>query len=169
MIIMGIDPGTAITGYGILRVSSLEKDKKRYPELLDYGCVRTRSTEEMPKRLRIIYQKIGEIVQKYHPDEVAIEQIFFSKNSKTALSVGQARGVIMLAVSSEEGKVFSYTPLEVKQAITGYGRAKKRQIQYMVKKLLLLPKIPSPDDASDAIAVALCHYHSRKLKQLAKP
>jgi len=168
MIILGIDPGTAITGYGVLRtVSSMGKSDKHL-KVLDYGCIRTLSTEEMPKRLRIIYQKVNEIIRKYHPEEVAIEQIFFSKNSKTALSVGQARGVIMLAASSEGGKVFSYTPLEIKQAITGYGRAKKRQVQHMVKKLLLLSKIPSPDDASDAIAVALCHYHSRKLKGIAK-
>ncbi|HHJ00595.1 crossover junction endodeoxyribonuclease RuvC [Candidatus Aerophobetes bacterium] len=168
MIIMGIDPGTAITGYGLLKTSPLEDDGKRCPQVIDYGCIRTPSTEEMAKRLRIIYQKVSEIVHKYHPEEVAIEQVFLNKNSKTALSVGQARGVIMLAASSEGGKIFSYTPLEVKQAITGYGRAKKRQVQYMIKKLLFLPELPFPDDASDAIAVALCHYHSRKLKGLAK-
>jgi len=168
MIILGIDPGTAITGYGVLKTPSSVDKGKRHPEVIDYGCIRTPSTEEMPKRLRIIYQKIGEIICKYRPEEVAIEQVFFSKNSKTALSVGQARGVIMLAASSEGGKVFNYTPLEIKQAVTGYGRAKKKQVQHMVKKLLLMPKIPFPDDASDAIAVALCHYHSRKLKGLAK-
>jgi crossover junction endodeoxyribonuclease RuvC len=168
MIILGIDPGTAITGYGVLRTRSLVEKRNRQVEVLDYGCIRTSSTEEMPKRLRIIYQKVSEIICKYRPEEVAIEQVFFSKNSKTALSVGQARGVIMLAASSKGSKVFSYTPLEIKQTVTGYGRAKKKQVQHMVKKLVLLPEIPSPDDVSDAIAVALCHYRSRKLKDLAK-
>ena len=169
MIILGVDPGTAVTGYGVLRTPSLTDKREERPEVVDYGCIRTSNAQEMPHRLRIIYQKMSEIIQKYHPEEIAIEEVFFSKNSKTALSVGQARGVIILAASFKGGKVFSYTPLEVKQAITGYGRAKKRQVQHMIKKLLLLPQIPFPDDASDAIAVALCHYHSRKLKSLATP
>ncbi|MEA3485575.1 MAG: crossover junction endodeoxyribonuclease RuvC [Candidatus Aerophobetes bacterium] len=168
MIILGIDPGTAVTGYGVLRIPLLVEKGNRRVEVLDYGCIRTPGTEEMPKRLRIIYQMVSEIVCKYRPGEVAIEQVFFNKNTKTALSVGQARGVIILAASSKGGRVFSYTPLEIKQAVTGYGRAKKKQVQHMIKKLLLLPKIPFPDDVSDAIAVALCHYYSRKLRDLAK-
>ena len=118
----------------------------------------------MPERLKIIYQRVSDLIEQYHPDEVAVEQIYFSRNSKTALSIGQARGVIMLSASLAGKKVFDYTPLEIKQAVVGYGRAEKQQVQYMLKDLLHLAKIPSPDDAADALAVALCHYYSRKLK-----
>ncbi len=117
----------------------------------------------MPERLKIIYQKVGDIIEKYHPQEAAIEQIYFSKNAKTVFSVGQARGVIILAASIKGIKVFDYTPLEIKQAVTGYGWAKKHQVQHMIKDLLHLDRIPSPDDAADALAVALCHYYSRRL------
>lgn len=156
--ILGIDPGTAATGYGIL---TIERD----PQVIEYGCIHTSSDEEMPHRLRTIYQKVSDIIQKYHSQEVAIEQIYFSKNAKTVLSVGQARGVIILAASSKGAKVFDYTPLQIKQAVVGYGWAKKHQVQHMVKDLLHLDHIPSSDDAADALAVALCHYYSRRLKE----
>jgi len=156
--ILGIDPGTASTGYGIL---TIERD----PQVIEYGCIHTSSKEEMPERLKIIYQKVGDIIEKYHPQEAAIEQIYFSKNAKTVFSVGQARGVIILAASIKGIKVFDYTPLEIKQAVTGYGWAKKHQVQYMVKDLLHLDRIPSSDDAADALAVALCHYYSRRLEK----
>ncbi|HHF99135.1 MAG TPA: crossover junction endodeoxyribonuclease RuvC [Candidatus Aerophobetes bacterium] len=157
MIILGVDPGTAATGYGVIKVDDL-------PELIEYGCLRTSSEQELVERLKVIYHKIKAIVEKFSPDEIAVEDVFFNQNIKTALSVGQARGVILLAASFQGAKVFSYTPLEIKQAIAGYGRARKEQIQHMLKKILNLSFIPTPDDASDAIAVALCHFYSRKLK-----
>lgn len=147
-----------MTGYGVIDVDSY------LPELADYGCIRTSKELAEVERLDFIYRSILEIVNKFLPQEVAVEDIFFSRNIKTAFSVGQARGVILLAASSRGAKVFSYTPLEVKQAITGYGRAHKAQVQHMVKNLLNLSCLPTPDDASDAIAIALCHYYSRKLK-----
>jgi len=157
MVILGIDPGTANTGYGILTID-------RNIKVIECGCIRTSADKEMPERLKIIYQQVSDLIEQYHPDEVAVEQIYFSKNSKTALSIGQTRGVIMLSASLAGKKVFDYTPLEIKRAVVGYGRAEKQQVQYMLKDLLHLAKIPSPDDAADALAVALCHYYSRKLK-----
>jgi len=158
MVILGIDPGTANTGYGILTID-------RNIKVTECGCIYTSADKEMPERLRIIYQQVSDLIEQYHPDEVAVEQIYFSKNSKTALSIGQARGVIMLSASLAGKKVFDYTPLEIKRAVVGYGRAEKQQVQYMLKDLLHLAKIPSPDDAADALAVALCHYYSRKLRK----
>ncbi len=160
MVILGIDPGTGATGYGVIETGD------NLLRLLDFGCLRTSSREDMVYRLRMIYDKVTKVVEKFCPEEVAVEEVFFNQNAKTALSVGQARGVIILAVASQGAKVFSYTPLEVKQAITGYGRAPKEQVQRMVKKLLNLSFLPSPDDAGDAIAVALCHLFSRRLKKL---
>jgi len=157
MLILGIDPGTATTGYGLLEI-------KKSPQAIGYGCIRTSASNEMPERLKVIYEGIIDIVKEYHPQEVAIEEIFFNKNSKTALSIGQARGVIILAAFYEGAKIFSYTPLEIKQAITDNGRAEKNQVQFMIKKLLCLSQIPYPDDAADALAVALCHYYSRRIK-----
>lgn len=159
MVILGIDPGTATTGYGLI-------DTQDQLRVVEYGCICTSSSQEMVDRLGIIYKKVKKIVQKFCPEEVAIEQIFFNQNVRTALSVGQARGVIMLAASCRGAKVFSYTPLEVKQAITGYGKAKKQQVQHMVQKLLNLPQVPTSDDAADAIAIAVCHYYSRKMKKV---
>ena len=158
MVILGIDPGTASTGYGILTVD-------RNIKVTEYGCIHTSADKEMPERLKIIYQRVSDLIKEYHPDEVAVEQIYFSKNSKTALSIAQARGVIMLSASLAGKKVFDYNPLEVKGAVAGYGRAEKQQVQYMLKDLLHLVEIPSPDDAADALAVALCHYYSRKLRK----
>lgn len=161
MVILGIDPGTAATGYGVINVENS-------PQLLKCGCLHTSSKETMVHRLRKIYLQIKEIVDKFSPQEIAVEDVFFNRNVKTALSVGQARGVILLAVSHRGAEVFSYTPLEVKQAITGYGKASKEQVQEMIKKTLNLSYLPSPHDAADAIAVALCHFYSRKLKNLSK-
>ena len=156
MIILGVDPGTASTGYGVINVEGS-------PQLIDYGCLRTSSTQDMTQRLRGIYQQVKDIVDRFSPHEIAVEDLFFNRNVKTALSVGQARGVILLAVSSRGARVFSYAPLQIKQAIAGYGRARKEQVQWMVKRTLHLSYLPTPDDASDAIAVALCHFYSRKL------
>lgn len=157
MIILGVDPGTAATGYGVVNVGSS-------PQLAEYGCLRTSSKQDMVERLKNIYRQMIKIVDKFCPQEVAVEDVFFNQNIKTALSVGQARGVILLAASSGGAKVFNYTPLQVKLAIAGYGKANKEQIQHMIKNTLNLSYLPSPDDASDAVAVALCHFYSRKLK-----
>lgn len=157
MVILGIDPGTACTGYGVLTV-------QRSPQVTKFGRIYTSADKEMPERLKIIYQRVTGLIEQYHPNEVAMEQIYFSKNTKTAISIGQARGIIMLAASLAGIRIFDYTPLEIKQAVVGYGRAEKEQVQYMLKDLLHLAEIPSPDDAADALAVALCHYYSRKLK-----
>ena len=159
MVILGIDPGTASTGYGLI-------DTQDQLRVVEYGCIRTSSSQEMVDRLKIIYKKVKEIVQRFYPEEIAIEQVFFNRNTRTALSVGQARGVIMLAASCKGAKIFSYTPLQVKQAVTGYGKAKKRQVQRMVKKLLNLPQIPTSNDAADAMAIAVCHYYSRGIKRV---
>ncbi len=153
MIILGVDPGTANTGYGLI-------ETKAAPRVLEYGVIRTTPDKEPAERLRIIYQSIEDIVQKHRPEEIAVEEIFFCRNVKTAISVGQAQGVIMVAASSNRAKVFCYTPLQVKQTITGYGRATKSQMQYRVRELFQLPELPS-DDAADALSVALCHHHSR--------
>jgi crossover junction endodeoxyribonuclease RuvC len=156
MIILGIDPGTATTGYGLI--------KKTGPklELIDYGCVLTPAKMPLPDRLEILSNELEEIIREYQPVQMAVEELFFAANSKTAISVGHARGVILLEGKKQGLALFEYTPLEVKMAITGYGRAEKRQIQEMVKALLLLQDIPKPDDAADALAVAICHANTYK-------
>ena len=156
MIILGVDPGTASTGYGVI-------DVENSPRLINYGCLKTSSKTDMVQRLRSIYLQIKNIVEEFCPQEIAVEDVFFNRNVKSALFVGQARGVILLGASYQGAKVFNYTPLQVKQAITGYGQASKEQVQHMVKKTLSLSYLPTPDDASDAIAIALCHFYSRKL------
>ena len=149
--IMGIDPGTAILGYGIIDICGREY----LP--LDYGCVYTDKDKSDEIRLLEIYRNMERIIDMHRPDHIAVEELFFNKNVKTALAVGQARGVILLLSALKNIKLFSYTPLEVKQGITGYGRADKKQIQEMVKLLLKFKEIPKPDDAADALAVALTH------------
>jgi len=156
MIILGVDPGTASTGYGVI-------DVENSPRLINYGCLKTSSKTDMVQRLRSIYLQIKNIVEEFCPQEIAVEDVFFNRNVKSALFVGQARGVILLGASYQGAKIFNYTPLQVKQAITGYGQASKEQVQHMVKKTLSLSYLPTPDDASDAIAIALCHFYSRKL------
>ncbi|MFC1651611.1 crossover junction endodeoxyribonuclease RuvC [Patescibacteria group bacterium] len=151
MIILGIDPGTAALGYGLIQG---DKDNLK---LIKYGCVKTESKQAMPFRLHIIHKEIKKLMQKYKPDQLAVEEIFFAKNSKTALKVGQARGVILLLGAEHRIPVFDYTPLQVKQSVTAYGRADKQQVQKMVQAILKLKEIPEPDDAADALAVAICH------------
>lgn len=157
MKIIGIDPGTATTGFGVI------ESKKGEIEALNFGIISTKAKIPLEDRLQTIYQELLEIIKKEKPDCLAVEELFFAANSKTALSVGQARGVVLLAAKNCGLSVFEYTPLEVKQAIVGYGRAEKKQMQKMVKTLLNLPQIPHPDDAADALAVAICHAHSAKL------
>lgn len=156
MIILGIDPGTAIVGYGVVK-----KEGQKFTPL-DYGCIFTPAKTPLHDRLGLIYDELSEIVSKYQPDHMAVEELFFTNNAKTALAVGQARGVILLAGKKAGLSVFEYTPLEVKMALTGYGRADKNQIQQMVKALLSLKEIPKPDDAADALAVAMCHANSHR-------
>ena len=158
MKILGIDPGTATTGYGVI-----EKVGSKYT-LVDYGVVLTPAKTELHHRLDTIFDELTDIIIKYQPDEVVVEELFFATNAKTAISVGAARGVILLAAQKQKVPIAEYTPLEVKMAITGYGKADKRQIQQMVKAILSLKEIPKPDDAADALAIALCHGQTRKQK-----
>lgn len=151
MIILGIDPGYAITGYAIIEVNS----KTKTTALIDYGCILTSSKDIFSKRLLIVYNGVRDIIEKYNPDKMAIENIYFAKNTKTAIKVSEARGVITLAATIKNIDVLGFTPLQVKQALTGYGRASKSQIQQMVKNILKLKSIPRPDDAADALAIAL--------------
>lgn len=150
MIILGIDPGYAIIGYGIL-------DTTKPNLVVDYGAITTPKEDSMPLRLQEIEQSLKYIFDKFKPDVVAIEELFFFKNQKTVIPVAQARGVILLACQKYCGNIYEYTPLQIKQALTGHGRAEKAQIQYMVKAILNLTAIPKPDDAADALAVAICH------------
>lgn len=160
MIYLGIDPGIAIVGYGLIDVegSSIK--------LLEYGCITTSSKSPLPKRLSFIMEEMRSIIKEFKPDEMAIEELFFNKNVKTAITVAQARGVEVLAGVEAGLGVYEYTPLQIKQAIVGYGRAEKIQVQETVKTILNLNDIPRPDDAADAIAVALCHSFSSKFKEL---
>lgn len=151
MRILGIDPGTATTGYGVI-----DRDATGY-KLVDYGCILTPPDKEMPKRLEMIYQGIGELIDTFKPDEMAIEELFFNRNITTAITVGQARGVLLLGASQKGIKIAEYTPLQVKQAIAGYGKADKKQVQFMIKTMLKLKDVPKPDDAADALAIAICH------------
>jgi len=157
---MGIDPGIAITGYGII-----EAGHSRY-RLIDYGCIRTAPRVPVQERLLKLHQGIGMLVEQYTPDCMAIEQLFFNRNTTTAIPVGQARGVILLAAAEHQLAVSEYTPLQVKQAIVGYGRAEKTQIQFMVMRLLKMKNIPKPDDAADALAIAISHAHYYTTRQL---
>ncbi len=159
MIILGIDPGTATTGYGLL------KSEKGKLMAIDCGCIYTDKKLEMPERLNLIAQSLMNIIKKHKPQIMAVEELFFFKNTKTAITVGQARGVILFIGKNNKLKVAEYTPLQVKQAVVGYGRAEKKQIQIMVKAILGLDSIPKPDDAADALAVAICCANSVKFEE----
>ena len=151
MIILGIDPGIAIVGYGVIGYNGFSM------KLIDYGAIYTPAKMWVPERLDILFESMGKLMERFTPDEVAFEELFFYNNAKTAIDVAQARGVCVMAAYRQNRKIFEYTPLQVKQAVTGYGRAEKRQVQLMVKTILNLPDIPKPDDAADAVAVAICH------------
>ncbi|MFA5586796.1 MAG: crossover junction endodeoxyribonuclease RuvC [Saccharofermentanales bacterium] len=154
MIILGIDPGYAITGFGLIQV---EKQKLT---ALDYGVIRTDAEVPFPERLLAIDQALDELRARYKPDCFAVEELFFSRNTTTAMGTAQARGVAIVAAARAGLLVYEYTPVQVKAAVTGYGRADKKQMQEMVRVLLKLRQIPRPDDAADALAVAICHAHS---------
>ncbi|HHX96139.1 MAG TPA: crossover junction endodeoxyribonuclease RuvC [Clostridia bacterium] len=151
MIILGIDPGIAITGYGVIDV------RANNFKMLDYGVIRSSSELETAQRLKKIHRAIGELIKKHQPIAVAMEELFFNKNVRSAFSVGRAQGVVMLAGCELGLPVYEYTPLQVKQAVVGYGRADKQQVQFMVKTILNLRETPTPDDAADALAIAICH------------
>lgn len=160
MIILGIDPGTAIVGYGIIL-----KERSKLA-LLDYGVVTTEKTLEQADRLFVIKKEIEKIIKKYKPRVMAVEELFFFKNLKTAIKVAEARGVLLVTGKAAGLHVCEFTPLEVKVATVGYGRAEKQQVQKMVKAILRLEKIPEPDDAADALAIAICAAHSLNFKNI---
>jgi crossover junction endodeoxyribonuclease RuvC len=156
VIILGIDPGTATTGCAVIEATAGGSRLRA----LDYGCIRTSADLPMHMRLQQIYNELCLKAHEFRPDVLAIEQLYFNKNVRTALAVGQARGVAILAAANCGLRIAEYTPLQVKQAVTGYGRASKTQVQRMVAALLHLQEIPRPDDAADALAIAICHGHS---------
>ena len=155
MIILGIDPGLSNTGYGLIKY-----DKKKI-ELIDYGCVLTYKKDTFSLRIKKIYYKIKELIEKYNPHEVAIEEIFFNKNVRSALTVSKVHGMVAITVALAGLELYEYTPLQIKQATVGNGRAEKHQVQSMVKILLNLSEIPRPDHAADALAAAICHIHTK--------
>ena len=161
MLVLGIDPGTATTGYGFIR----ENDDGSL-KVGDYGVILTSPDDSMPQRLRELYIGLKEIINLHCPVCGAVEKLFFQRNVRTAISVGQARGIALLAFAESGLPVYEYTPLEVKQSVVGYGGADKVQVQQMVKALLDLNEIPKPDDAADALAVAICHIHSARFHTL---
>jgi crossover junction endodeoxyribonuclease RuvC len=161
MITLGIDPGIALTGYGIIE----EKDDGSL-HVINFGVIRTSADLSQADRLVHLYQRIKSIIFLHRPDTGAVEKLFFERNVRTALNVGQARGVALLVMAESGLQIGEYTPLEVKQAVAGYGGADKNQVQQMVKTILELEAIPRPDDAADALAVAICHIHSARIQNL---
>lgn len=156
MRIIGIDPGTGILGFGIIEIA------KGKPQLVDAGVIRTPVKEDDAVRLQTIYDELTDIIADTKPSEMAVEKLFFAQNVTTAMTVAQARGVVLLCGMQSQLKIAEYTPLQIKQAVTGYGRADKRQIQEMVRVLLALKETPKPDDCADALACALCHSMSMR-------
>lgn len=155
MRILGIDPGYAIMGYGILDLHG------NHFSVVTYGSILTDAGQPMDQRLKYLYNSLCNIIEEYKPDEAAIEELFFNNNAKTAILVGEARGVAILACANNDLSIAEYTPLQIKQGLVGYGRADKKQVQNMVKAILNLEAVPKPDDTADALAAAICHGHSR--------
>jgi crossover junction endodeoxyribonuclease RuvC len=162
MRVLGIDPGIGRCGWGVIEQNGMKV------KAIAFDCLETEAKKEVPVRLAQIHKEVTGIIKKYSPDALSIEDLFFSSNSKTAFVVGQARGVILLAAAQANLPVFIYTPLQVKIAVTGYGRAEKPQIGKMIKTLLLLPEVPKPDDTADALAIALTHAFSAKTLKYGK-
>lgn len=154
MIILGIDPGYAIVGYGVIDY------RNNHFTVIDYGAILTDAGSPFNERLEKIYDNLSALIEKYNPEAMSVEKVFYNSNAKTVIDVSQARGVIMLAAQKNRVPVFEYTPLQVKQSVVGYGRAEKKQIQEMTKRILSLEKVPKPDDTADALAMAICHAHS---------
>ncbi len=153
--VIGFDPGLAIVGYGVMDFEDFNRKK-----VVDYGIITSPKEESFPVRLAMLYRSVSELIEKYKPNEIAVEELFFNTNITTGINVAHARGVLLLAAIHSCGKLYEYTPLQIKQAMTGYGRADKKQIQQMVKMYLGLEKVPRPDDAADALAVALTHIQT---------
>lgn len=162
MVVVGIDPGVATTGYGVVR------DTGNGILLVDYGVVITPPNLTLAQRLLLLHHELEKIIQLHRPESAAVEKLFFQKNVTTAMAVGQARGVALLTMAENQIEVSEYTPMEVKQAVAGYGSADKKQVQYMVKAILNMEVIPTPDDAADALAIAICHLHSVQYKNFEK-
>lgn len=160
MKILGIDPGTARIGWAIVNSSAA------IISATDYGCITTAMHIPLEQRLSVIYDEINQLITRYKPDCISIEELFFATNAKTAIAVGEARGVILLAAGRNKLDVVSYSPLKVKQTITGYGQADKKQVQQMVKTILKLREVPQPDDTADALAIALTHAYSYKMAKM---
>lgn len=166
MVILGIDPGTATTGYGIIETSPPHtplprhgegsRERSNHIKLIEYGCIETSKNNSLQSRLEEIYKDLSKLIKKHRPKIIAVESIFFFKNLKTAISVAQARGVVLLCAAQNKIRLLEFTPLQIKMSLTNYGRADKKQVQYMVKQLLDLKTAPKPDDAADALAVAIC-------------
>jgi crossover junction endodeoxyribonuclease RuvC len=161
MLVLGIDPGTATTGFGIV-----EERPSGDLELITHGVILTAPDQGIEFRLKKIYDEISTIIALHRPDSSSVEKLFFQKNVTNAMAVGQARGVIILALATAGIPIFEYTPNEVKQSVTGYGSADKKQVQKMVQTLLAMDDIPRPDDAADALAIAICHLHASGYKRL---
>ena len=155
MIILGIDPGYAIVGYGVIEY------KNNHFSVIDYGAILTDAGTPFNIRLEKIYDGLTVIIERHKPEAMAIEKLFYNNNAKTVIDVSQARGVIMLAAQKNMVPAFEYTPLQVKQSVVGYGRAEKKQVQEMTRRILALEKVPKPDDTADALAMAICHAHAR--------
>ena len=162
MIILGIDPGLALMGWGVIRF------ERQRLELIQYGVVETRAGSPTPQRLRAIQLGVKDLIQLYKPDDIAFEELFFARNVTTALNVGAARGAALVAAAEYTENLYEYTPMQIKQAVVGYGRADKHQVQQMVKMLLKMGETPKPDDAADGLAAAITHAHSSHAKQLFK-
>ena len=161
MIILGIDPGIATLGYGVV-----DKDRNGNCRAIDYGVVLTPKEETLPVRLAILEEGVNRVIDRFSPEEIAMEELFFSKNITTGIAVAHARGVTMLACVKKCRRLYEYTPMQIKQALTGYGRADKKQIQQVVTSLLRLKSVPRPDDAADALAIALCHAFTSRFGAL---
>ena len=161
MIILGIDPGLATLGYGVI-----EKDNKGASKAVDCGVITTPKQESLPVRLAMLEEGLNKILDRYAPDEVAMEELFFSKNITTGIAVAHARGVALLTCVKRCGKLYEYTPMQIKQALTGYGKADKKQMQLVVTQMLKLKSVPKPDDAADALAIALCHAFTNRFGEL---
>ena len=154
MVILGIDPGYATVGYGVIEYNG------RGFRTLDYGAVTSPPGVPFQRRLEMIYEGVNELIGRFKPDAVSVEELFFNTNLKTGIAVAHARGVILLAVQKSGVPFFEYTPLQVKQSVVGYGRAVKKQVQEMTKNILNLAAVPKPDDTADALAIAICHAHT---------
>ena len=159
MIIIGIDPGYAITGFGVLEYEG------NHFKLIESGSIQTKAGIPLPTRIAKIYDDMNTLIEKYKPDAIAIEELFFNRNTTTAIGVAQGRGAVLIAAAKTSTPIYEYTPLQVKQGVTGYGRADKKQVQMMVKTVLGLEKVPKLDDTTDAIAIGICHAHSHRFSK----